>query len=302
MYNFRNLLRFFSNSLLILCDYFLKHAQFYASKKRKPLSPVLKPGKKINNNEVEGRSPSAKGTLDNYLVTSQDDNNTRKTLHTESDLLGRQDPVRRNLSSEINSSLKDESERAPLPSQSQTLEAFEAVQKGKSEALSEVGNAEVGLAKGNSAALLQGVENSELKKFATDFLSLYCRYCTLSVTYAGSMFLFCFFFFLILVLAKQYCLIGDFLVKWLLHPLLFLFSDLQSNVNLPSELNVNDHKRQASPSLPHISKKKHCSRKQSHSGCDENNSEETQSGVLSRTGVSLLALFDRCCNFWYSYL
>ncbi|XP_024930711.1 helicase and polymerase-containing protein TEBICHI isoform X3 [Ziziphus jujuba] len=212
--------------------------QFYASKKRKPLSPVLKPGKKINNNEVEGRSPSAKGTLDNYLVTSQDDNNTRKTLHTESDLLGRQDPVRRNLSSEINSSLKDESERAPLPSQSQTLEAFEAVQKGKSEALSEVGNAEVGLAKGNSAALLQGVENSELKKFATDFLSLYC-------------------------------------------------SDLQSNVNLPSELNVNDHKRQASPSLPHISKKKHCSRKQSHSGCDENNSEETQSGVLSRTGVTI---------------
>lgn len=66
----------------------------------------------------------------------------------------------------------------------------------------------------------------------------------------------------------------------------FLFSELQSNVDLPSELKVNDHKRQASPSLPHISKKKHCIRKQSHLECDENNSEEMRSGVLSRTGVS----------------
>lgn len=99
-------------------------------------------------------------------------------LGTESDLLGRQDPVKRNLSSEIDSSLKDECERPLFPSQSQTHEALEAVQKGKSKALSDVGDAAVGLAKGNSA-VLKDVKNLELKRFATDFLSLYCRYYTL---------------------------------------------------------------------------------------------------------------------------
>lgn len=155
----------------------LPSAQFYASRKRKPLSPVSKPGRNNNDvkNGVEGKSPSAKGTLDNYLATSQGDKNTDKPLSTTHDLLAQRDPVRRNLSSEISCSLKDECKG--LSTQSQTDEASEGAQKQKSGELSEVGNGAVGgFTKGNSA-LLQGVENSELKKFATNFLSLYCRYC-----------------------------------------------------------------------------------------------------------------------------
>lgn len=55
---------------------------------------------------------------------------------------------------------------------------------------------------------------------------------------------------------------------------------------------MNDHKRQASPSLPETSKKRHFVRNQSHckheTACyDVNNSEDMQSGVVSKTGVSL---------------
>lgn len=151
--------------------------QFYTSRKRKTLSPGLKRGRNDNDakNVAEGKSPGAKGTLDNYLVTSQDDNKADKPSSTQHDLLARQDPVRRNLLSEISSSLKDECKG--LSAQSQTDEASEGAQMQKCGNLSKVVNgASGGFTKGNSA-LLQGVENSELKKFATNFLSLYCRYC-----------------------------------------------------------------------------------------------------------------------------
>ncbi|KAF3446459.1 hypothetical protein FNV43_RR11638 [Rhamnella rubrinervis] len=206
--------------------------QFYALRKTKPLSPVSKPGRNNNDvkNIVEGKSPSAKGTLDNYLVTSQDDKNTDKPSSTTHDLLTPRDPVRRNLSSEIMSSLKDECKG--LSTQSQTDEASEEVDNGA------VG----GFTKGNSAPL-QGVENSELKKFATNYLPLYC-------------------------------------------------SELESNVDLPSKLKVNDHKRQASSPLLDSSTKKLCVRNQSHfehkTTCyDRNDSEDMQSGALSKSRVSV---------------
>ncbi|XP_022131667.1 helicase and polymerase-containing protein TEBICHI isoform X3 [Momordica charantia] len=62
--------------------------QFYASKKRKPLTPSLKSGsyEKDGKRTFEG-SPGAKGTLDNYLVNSQDhgnsDNPVRETLFAQ---------------------------------------------------------------------------------------------------------------------------------------------------------------------------------------------------------------------------
>ncbi|KAL5558793.1 hypothetical protein UlMin_035004 [Ulmus minor] len=133
--------------------------QFYSSKKRKPLSPDLKPG--INGKDaktIEG-SPSAKCTLDNYLVSQQDDNNTNK-----------QDPVRRNLSCEINSISKDKCKQPFCSSQPQDVEVLEGTHKRASEGLSEL----VVVAGEGTSGLVQGAKDSELKKFASDFLSLYC--------------------------------------------------------------------------------------------------------------------------------
>ena len=124
---------------------------------------------------VEG-SPSAKGTLDTYLVTSEDDNNNAKASYTARDSLSRQDAVKRNLALEINNSSKDEQMR---PSSQVQLHS-EAVEAAKKEAFREVPMVDDvsvgGLAKGCSISA-QAVGNPELKKFAADFLSLYCRYC-----------------------------------------------------------------------------------------------------------------------------
>lgn len=138
--------------------------QFFTSKKRKALSPGLKPGRneKDVKTRVEG-SPSGKGTLDNFLVTSQDVNITNMCAGRDS--LARQDPVKRNLSLEIDGCMNDE---CKWPSQSQAAETLET-QKGTVEGLPEVSGVAVGV---------QGAENSEIKKFATYFLPLYCRYCS----------------------------------------------------------------------------------------------------------------------------
>ncbi|PON76487.1 Helicase and polymerase-containing protein TEBICHI [Parasponia andersonii] len=146
--------------------------QFFTSKKRKSLSPCLKPGRneKDVKKMVQG-SPSAKGTLDNYLVTSPGDDNSDKPTCAARDTLALQDAVKRNLSIEINSSLKDEDKLSFLSTQSQAAEALEANQKG---GLPEVVGYAVGGSGRGNADLVQGLEKSELKKFAADFLSLYC--------------------------------------------------------------------------------------------------------------------------------
>lgn len=155
--------------------------QFFVSKKRKPISPGFKSGRsKIAvKTSVEG-SPSAKGTLDNCLVTSQDDKNSAKPSDSAGDT--GQDAVKRKLALEFNNSSKDELNR-PLFSEQlhyETSEAVEAVHKETSLGLSAVGDVAVGgFAKGCSTSA-QGVDNPELKKFAVDFLSLYCRYCAMN--------------------------------------------------------------------------------------------------------------------------
>lgn len=127
---------------------------------------------------MEG-SPSAKGTLDNCLVTSQDDKHSVKPSYSAGD--SGQDAVKRKLALEINNSSKDELKRPLFPEQlnSQTFEAVEAVQKETSLGLSAVGAVAVGGAKGCSTST-QGVDNPELKKFAAELLSLYCRYCAVN--------------------------------------------------------------------------------------------------------------------------
>ncbi|XP_022754544.1 helicase and polymerase-containing protein TEBICHI isoform X4 [Durio zibethinus] len=143
--------------------------QFFASKKRKPQSPGLKTGRFEKNAKttVEG-SPSAKGTLDNYLKASQDNEIMDPSCMTRG-----KDPVKRNLASEIDISSKDEKEQSLLLKEpkSQSSEEFEVTRKGKSLGSSEEGNVAFG---DPAESALHVSENSELKQFATDFLSLYC--------------------------------------------------------------------------------------------------------------------------------
>ena len=120
--------------------------KFFASKKRKSQSPGLKTGRfeKSGRTTVEG-SPSAKGTLDNYLRTSQEDNGI---VHPSC-------AVKRNLVSEIDKTSNTENEQFLLSAEE------------KSQSCGAAGEPAEGTA--------QGSENLELKQFATDFLSLYCR-------------------------------------------------------------------------------------------------------------------------------
>lgn len=124
---------------------------------------------------VEG-SPSGKGTLDNYLRTSQEDNQTTKPSQRAYDLLAKLEPVKRNLSLEINKFTKDESKQPLLSAlvQPPDFEVFKIIQKVTSQVSSEGGcDSRV-----NDCSVSAHVkENSELKQFANDFLSLYCRYC-----------------------------------------------------------------------------------------------------------------------------
>ncbi|KAK9273993.1 hypothetical protein L1049_018807 [Liquidambar formosana] len=151
--------------------------QFFASKKRKSLSPGLKSGRieKDAKAKVEG-SPSAKGTLDNYLVTSQDDNHVTMPLYRAHGSSARQDPVKRNLTLEINLSSEDENKQAisSVQGHRQTFEALVEGQRETSQGSTKAGNVVVGGLAKECSVSAHRVENSELKQFTADFLSLYC--------------------------------------------------------------------------------------------------------------------------------
>ncbi|GAB4837362.1 hypothetical protein Ancab_002239 [Ancistrocladus abbreviatus] len=137
--------------------------EFYASKKKRALSPGTKSGQ-IENDAKGGKeaSPSGKGSLDNYLVTSQNDN-----------LPGKQGPVKRNLTSEIGSLTKCEKKEALLPNEAscRSLGSSGVVSKDSME-ISGVG---IGIDGKDSSALAPGQQRPEFKQFAAEFLSLYCR-------------------------------------------------------------------------------------------------------------------------------
>lgn len=138
--------------------------QFFSSKKRKTLSPGLKSRRveRDAKHTAEG-SPSAKGTLDNYLTNSQED----KSITKASLAVTGQEPVKRNLYPEITECSKDKNNRC------ESLEGFKAIHEKTIP--DNVGC----LVKDCSDSALVP-ENMELKQFATDFLSLYCRYVTLN--------------------------------------------------------------------------------------------------------------------------
>lgn len=150
--------------------------QFYASKKRKPLTPSLKSGSydKDGKRSLEG-SPGAKGTLDNYLVTSQDHGNSDNPSHSVRENLSGQGLVKRNLLLKINSSSKNEHEEPTLSRGCHTSEAAEGIKKRTLEDSYETRSSAV-KSMASDWGIAPCTEKPELKQFAADFLSLYCRY------------------------------------------------------------------------------------------------------------------------------
>ncbi|OUZ99943.1 DNA-directed DNA polymerase [Macleaya cordata] len=149
--------------------------QFYASRKKKPISPGLKSERKEKDSIVAlGGSPGAKGSLENYLVKSQDDS------FRDSGASLRKDQVKRKLAEDIDSSSKlvNKRENLSIQEQSQTVEGL----KGKSGESLGVGDITSRAPVEDTIGSAPAVENPELKQFAAHFLSLYCSELSSTVT------------------------------------------------------------------------------------------------------------------------
>lgn len=123
-------------------------------------------------------SPSGKGSLDGFLVTSQDDVPPAGSLQTANCSSAKPDFVKRKLELEVRLSSKDENKEIYLPGEKhcQMAKASGEAQQKKSK-ISDMGDVvSQDLGKGTSESS-HGFKNPELKQFAADFLSLYCRYC-----------------------------------------------------------------------------------------------------------------------------
>lgn len=146
-------------------------SQFYATKKRKAVSPVSKAGRTEKGARHVDGSPSAKGSLDSYLVTSQDDCNEATTAGSL---------VKRNLASEIGSSLENGLDKLPVSS-AEGPQQSQATRPGPVDEVLMAGGPVVGdpAQENNCSDFGHGAENTELKQFKAEFLSFYCGYFTL---------------------------------------------------------------------------------------------------------------------------
>lgn len=138
--------------------------QFFVSRKRKAESPVSKHGRSGKGGRicVDG-SPSGKGTLDSYLVSSQEKSSPARLSHTTTNPSPRVDAVKRSLAPVLDSSFDNEHKQHVPP---------DRIQKGLTDDLPKVTDEAVEKPIGeNSTYIRQGVS----KQFAVDFLSLYCR-------------------------------------------------------------------------------------------------------------------------------
>lgn len=145
--------------------------QFFSSKKkRKILSPASKSGRreKEAKNQSEG-SPSTKGTLEGYLETSKDGISPVKSLKSICDEKVRLVPAKRCLTLDT-----------AHQGQPQNPEASRVSQRLKLDPLCDVGSVDANDIVKDSSETAAVAQNSELKDFATGFLSLYCRYYLIS--------------------------------------------------------------------------------------------------------------------------
>ncbi|KAJ4950046.1 hypothetical protein NE237_026878 [Protea cynaroides] len=164
--------------------------QFFASKKKKPHSPGLKSERSVKEKRaVLDGSPSAKGSLDNFLVNSQDNNLPVRPSFADLGSPPRPGPVKRNLSLGINLS----SEITHRLAYSETQEYSRTAEVSREEGQRELpqGTCELGSNAVQASAVetirppSPGPDNPELKKFAADFLSLYCSELSPSVSSAS---------------------------------------------------------------------------------------------------------------------
>ncbi|XP_065858049.1 helicase and polymerase-containing protein TEBICHI isoform X2 [Euphorbia lathyris] len=147
--------------------------QFFASKKRKSLSPGFKHGRSEKDARIAAEGPlSAKGSLENYLSNSQEQNRDAKLSLTVS----RQDGVKRNLDLEINSSPKNENEdlSSLAKRDPQTPKAMGIIQSETSQGSSNAVNVAVEGVPKHFSVSRPCAEKPEIQQFANEFLSLYC--------------------------------------------------------------------------------------------------------------------------------
>lgn len=123
-------------------------------------------------------SPRGKGSLDGFLVISQDDVPPAGYLQTSNCSSAKPDFVKRKLELEVRLSSKDENKEIYLPGEGHCQMAKasgEAQQKKpKTSDTGDVISQDLGMDTSDSS---HDLKNPELKQFAADFLSLYCRYC-----------------------------------------------------------------------------------------------------------------------------
>ena len=142
VYEFLFIYLFFLTCVRLFLDLLV---QFYVSKKRKAASPVCKAGKseKGARHGVDASS-SSRGTLDGFLIASQDGGGDSATAPNT---------VKRNLASEIASSPDNGLNK-------HTVLSAQGFRDSETSGPSGFG---------------QGGVKFELKQFAAGFLSLYCR-------------------------------------------------------------------------------------------------------------------------------
>lgn len=133
------------------------------------MSPASKSGRPEKEARVTAEgSPSAKGSLDNYLEKSKDGSLVAKSLDSVSD------HVRRNLTLDSRLLSRDVDCHPPHV-QPQSHEASGVDNGSKIKLLSDIGSNPTTGIENDSSETETTVQNSELKEFAVDFLSLYCR-------------------------------------------------------------------------------------------------------------------------------
>ncbi|KAF5196228.1 Dna polymerase theta protein [Thalictrum thalictroides] len=150
--------------------------QFYVARKRKSDSPSLK-SERINKDAriaLDG-SPSGKGTLDSYLVNSQDDTN----VGVRGGVSSRQVHIKRNLGFEIKVSSQVSSKECLQPVGELIEDPKESLRSSLAVDDDVVSPVPV---QDNDEASAPAENNTELKKFAADFLSLYCSELSSSVS------------------------------------------------------------------------------------------------------------------------
>ncbi|KAJ9555668.1 hypothetical protein OSB04_010282 [Centaurea solstitialis] len=144
---------------------------FSSKKKNKLVSPLSKSGIVEQDAKLSlETSPSAKGSLSNYLVSSPNGNHLLRTLPTARGPSDRPDQVRRNLTSEIESSSRNEHVEIISSDQGHVHRS----QREKRDVQCNEVEPIAGGLQCNSSDFGRGVENPELQQFAANFLSVYC--------------------------------------------------------------------------------------------------------------------------------